>query len=61
MPSHDKILKLKIRAFPRDSLKTKTVTKKAENDMLIGQNREKIIFKVVKIGRWQELHITENI
>ena len=42
-------------------MKTKTVTKKAENDMLIGQSREKIFFKVVKIGKWQEFLIAENI
>ena len=41
-------------------MKTKTATKKEENDMLIGQSREKTFFKVVKIVKWQELHIIEN-
>ena len=57
----DNNLKLVKRAFPRDFLKTKIVMKKAENDMQIEQNREKIFFKAVKIEKWQELHIIGNI
>jgi len=49
------------RAFPRDSLKTKTVTKKAENDMQTELSKEKTFFKAVKIEKWQELLIIGNI